>query len=234
MVVCNASCIAFARAQLSPDDVSGRSVLEVGALDVNGSVRPVIEGFRPARYVGVDIQEGPGVDELCDVTQLTARYGEDQFDVVVSTELVEHVKDWRAAFTNMKRVLRPGGTILVTTRSRNFPIHGYPWDYWRYEPEDMQRIFADFEIVSLERDHEAPGVFIKARKPAVPTLAASLSDIALFSVAAQKRTRDISRQADMLFRLRFLPAKTALWARPLRNRLSLGTRFRRLKARRSR
>jgi SAM-dependent methyltransferase len=230
--MCNASCIAFARAQLSSNDVLGRSVLEVGALDVNGSVRPVVEALGPATYVGIDIQDGPGVDELCDVAQLTVRYGEEKFDLVVSTELVEHVRDWRVAFTNMKSVLRPGGTILITTRSRGFPIHGYPLDYWRYELEDMQRIFADFEIVAIERDREAPGVFVKARKPAIGAGGASLSDIALFSVATRNRTRNIGRPADVLFRLRFLPTKVGSWAQPLRNRLAVRSRLRRMKGRR--
>lgn len=227
--MCNASCIGFVRAQLSSDDVRAKSVLEVGALDVNGSVRPVIEALEPASYIGVDIEWGPRVDELCDVTMLTERYGADTFDVVVSTELAEHVRDWRAAFTNMKRVLRPGGTILVTTRSRGFPVHGYPWDYWRYEQEDMEKIFADFDEVAIERDPEAPGVFVRARKPTAPVETASLADIDLFSVVEGKRTLEITAWADRLFRLRFLPFRAWEWAQPLRKRLALRTRLRRLK-----
>jgi hypothetical protein len=31
-----------------------------------------------------------------------------------------------------------------------------PHDYWRYEIEDMEKIFGDFEITALEKDWEAP------------------------------------------------------------------------------
>jgi len=226
--MCNLSGIAFVRNQLSAPEVAGSRVLEVGALDVNGSVRPVIEQLGPASYLGVDIAPGPGVDELCDVTDLVNRYGEDTFDIVISTELVEHVEDWRAAFQNMKRVLRPGGTIVVTTRSRGFPIHGYPWDYWRYEPEDMERIFADYDELTTARDDEAPGVFIKARKPTHASADAPLGDVALFSVVAGKRTLRVRRSADLVFRLGFLPARLLRPFQPLRNKLSLRTRARRL------
>ncbi|MEM2622978.1 MAG: hypothetical protein QXI35_08965 [Candidatus Nezhaarchaeales archaeon] len=41
----------------------------------------------------------------------------------------------------------------------------------------MRRIFADFEIINLSEDREAPGVFIKARKPE-GYMPIDLSDIA--------------------------------------------------------
>jgi len=65
----------------------------------------------------------------------------------------------------MKAVLKPGGLIYITTRSRGFSYHAYSHDYWRYEIEDMEKIVGDFEITALEKDWEAPGVFLKARKP---------------------------------------------------------------------
>lgn len=222
--MCHPSCITFARTQLSAEEVAGRSVLEVGSLDVNGSVRPFVEALRPAVYVGVDIEHGPRVDEVCDVTQLTERFGEGHFDLVISTELVEHVRDWRTAFSNLKRVLRPGGTILVTTRSEGFAMHGWPHDYWRYEPEDMHRIFEDFEAVVVERDPEAPGVFVKARKPVRPVDGAPLSDIELYSIAVRRRSKKISKLVDFLHRPRF---------GSLRKQLALRDRWRRRKENRS-
>ncbi|MEM1983619.1 MAG: hypothetical protein QXZ63_08210 [Sulfolobales archaeon] len=56
----------------------------------------------------------------------------------------------------------------------------------------MRRIFADFEIINLSRDHHEPGVFLKARKPEnyVP-IDLYLSGIALYSIVLGKRTKDI-------------------------------------------
>jgi SAM-dependent methyltransferase len=149
--------------------------------------------------VGVDIEDGPGVDEICDASELVSRFGAEQFDVVLSTELLEHVHDWRQAVGQMKEVLRPGGMLLITTRSKGFGVHAYPYDYWRYEPDDMRRIFGDLEIESLERDPTRPGVFLRARKPR-GFEAADLENVALYSIIKQRRALDVSEEEAQAFK----------------------------------
>lgn len=195
--MCNSSGIAFATRCLSEDLVRGKTVLEVGALDVNGSVRSRVEAQGPASYTGVDICSGPGVDLVLDATDLVDQFGHDSFDVVISTELLEHVHDWRAVITNMKSVLRAGGTLLVTTRSRGFHIHAYPADYWRYEVADFEEIFRDMEILALERDPLAPGVFMFAVSGPAPQ--ADLDGIALYSVLAARRVRTLTPRQERLY-----------------------------------
>jgi predicted O-methyltransferase YrrM len=162
--VCNPAAIQFGHKHLVAGEVVGKEVLEVGALQVEGSLRPYVEGLGPKAYLGVDLWQGPGVDEICAAERLVERYGPESFDVVVATEVLEHIDDWRAAVRSIKSVLRPGGVALVTTRSPGFPYHGYPGDYWRFEPELIGDAFADFEVDALEPDPMMPGVFLKARK----------------------------------------------------------------------
>jgi SAM-dependent methyltransferase len=157
--------LQFCLSVLPAESIQQKSVLEVGALDVNGSVRGPIKDRGPSQYVGIDIKAGPGVDMVCDGGALLDRFGPESFDVVIATEVLEHVRDWRAVVHNMKGVLRPGGVIVVTTRSPGFPFHGFPFDYWRYRVADMRQIFGDMLIEDLEDDPQSPGVFIKARKP---------------------------------------------------------------------
>ena len=146
-------------------EVRGKSVIEVGSLNINGSARPIVEAFGPGCYVGVDIQMGPGVDEICDANHLVERFGPDRFELLMSTELLEHTRDWRTVISNFKNVIKPNGVMLITTRSRGFVYHGYPFDYWRFEKSDMEEIFADFIIEVIEEDNMLPGIFLKARKP---------------------------------------------------------------------
>lgn len=48
---------------------------------------------------------------------LTDRFGEQSFDAVVSTQVLEHVPNWQAALAQMRNVLRPGGALLLTCDS---------------------------------------------------------------------------------------------------------------------
>jgi len=95
----------------------------------------------------------------------------------------------------MKVVLRRGGFIYLTTRSKGFPYHAAPHDYWHYEPSDMVRIFRDFEIIRLETDWEAPGVLLKAKKP-VDWRPVDLSGIALYSVVLGGRVKGLVTLGD--------------------------------------
>ena len=164
------SAMAFACPALTAGDVAGRSVLEAGSLNVNGSVRGHVESLGPASYRGTDMRPGPGVDVVCDAADLPARFGAGSADVVVSTEMLEHAKDWQAAVRGMITVLTEGGVLVLTTRSEGFPLHGYPEDHWRYSVEAMGTILAaaglDVERLEPDPDPQSPGVFARARKPA--------------------------------------------------------------------
>lgn len=163
--MCNPEGIRFCETSIRQEEVRDKDVLEVGAMNVNGSVRSFIEGLSPRKYLGVDIAKGEGVDETCNITELVSRYGEKSFDLVIATEVVEHVRQWQLAVSNLKCVLRTKGLLLLTTRSRGFPYHGYPHDFWRYEVTDMNVLFSDMLIEANVRDPSMPGVFVRARRP---------------------------------------------------------------------
>ena len=163
--MCTTSALIFCFSNIAPDEIAGKRVLEVGSANVNGSVRQVLKGWKPSEYIGVDVVGGDGVDRIVDVTKLLDVFPHDSFDVVISTEMLEHVRDWRAAIHNIKTVAAPGALIIITTRSWGFPFHAYPHDFWRYELSDMATIFGDLQIEKLESDPTDPGVFLRARKP---------------------------------------------------------------------
>lgn len=162
--------MAFATQCLTWEAVAGKTVLEAGSLDVNGSVRGHAESLGPASYTGTDMRAGPGVDVVCAAEDLPGRFGQCEPDVLISTEMLEHAPDWRAAMTGMAAVLAPGGLLLLTARGPGFPVHGYPEDYWRFTPETMGEILAacGLEVIRLEADDPMPGVLALARKTGEP------------------------------------------------------------------
>lgn len=53
---------------------------------------------------------------VADATRLP--FADGAFDAVFSSEVIEHIPDWRAAVTEMARVLAPGGRLVITTPNR--------------------------------------------------------------------------------------------------------------------
>jgi len=94
-------------------------VLEIGSLDINGSVRSC---FAPNRYIGVDVAHGPGVDEVCQGQLVGHPSG--TFDVVISCECMEHNPFWVETVANMFRMAKPGGLVIVSCATTGRAEHG--------------------------------------------------------------------------------------------------------------
>jgi SAM-dependent methyltransferase len=163
------SVLDFLRTQLPPEEISGKVVLEIGSREAapGAGARTIIAPMGPGTYIGTDLIDGRGVDVVIPAEKLSSRfYG---VDVVVCVEVLEHVEFWQAAVMEMKKVLRPGGVLLLTTRSPGFPYHAHPSDFWRFTIDDLEQAFRDFDVITLIKDpqQDHPGVLLKARRPSV-------------------------------------------------------------------
>lgn len=181
------SQIIFVATSLKEEEAKDKRVIDVGSRDYNGSVKPLISTFHPKEYIGVDLEPGPLVDVVASADDLILKFGEETFDIVFCIEMLEHTPNWRESIRNMKRILKRGGLMLITTRSLGYPCHGFPHDHWRYEVEDLKKIFEDFEVQRLEKDYAEPGVFFKGRKPD-SYQEKDLSLISLYNVNIGERT----------------------------------------------
>ena len=100
-----------------PEMFSKVKVLEIGSLDINGSIR---ELFSYHLYIGVDLDNGPSVDVIGQGQDLT--YADNYFDVTVSTECFEHNPYWLSTFLNMYRM--SSKFVAFTCASEGRPEHG--------------------------------------------------------------------------------------------------------------
>jgi len=186
----NTFVLLFAIRNLRQEEIEGNRIIEISSLDVNGSARTFIESHRPREYIGTDIKSGSGVDVVCDFKDLVSKFRQESFDIVVSTEMLEHVRDWRDAIHIIKQLCKSGGIILLSTRSPGFIYHGYPWDFWRFAIKDIEYIFQDCLIKRLETD-PAKGVCAKIIKPE-NFIEKDLSGYPLYSIVTGKRALDIT------------------------------------------
>jgi SAM-dependent methyltransferase len=150
------SVLAWVAAQVEQHNLADCDTLEVGSLDVNGSVRPFFRGA----YIGLDMRDGPSVDIVGTADSLPFAAG--RFDCVVSTEMLEHDPTFWLSLAEMGRVLRPSGHLLVTTRGNGFGEHNEPSDYYRFMPGSMPLLLelAGCEPVAMMTDPQVPGVFM--------------------------------------------------------------------------
>ena len=106
-------------------------VIDLGSQDVNGSLR---DHCPPgARYVGLDLEPGPGVDMVVE-PGATLPFADASVDVVVSTSAFEHDVFFWETFLELTRVIRPGGFVYIDAPSNN-DFHRHPLDCWRFYPD---------------------------------------------------------------------------------------------------
>ncbi|MDO8468857.1 MAG: class I SAM-dependent methyltransferase [Candidatus Peribacter sp.] len=92
-------------------------------------------------------REGTKVDIVADAHDLS-QIPEASFDVVLCTEVLEHLHTPAKAIAEFRRVLKSGGQLLLSTRFI-FPLHDVPGDYYRYTKYGLRHLLKDFEIIEL-------------------------------------------------------------------------------------
>jgi SAM-dependent methyltransferase len=94
-------------------------VLEVGSLNINGTVR---DHFTDCTFVGVDVDEGPGVDLTCGGQDVD--HPDNTYDTTCSCNCFEHNPYWVESFRNMYRMTRSDGLIFISVPTTGYPEHG--------------------------------------------------------------------------------------------------------------
>ena len=144
-----------------PSFFHGGRIIEMGSLDINGSVRRFFE--EPKEYVGVDVGPGRGVDVVCEGQDYDGATG--SFDVAISAECFEHNPHWEATFANMHRLVRDEGLLVMTCATVGRPEHGTTrsdrgsspltvgkgWDYYKNLIEED--FYNAFPIACMFSEH---------------------------------------------------------------------------------
>jgi len=120
-------------------------------------------------YIGCDMRAGKGVDQVQNLHALDIE--DNSVGCVVCMDTLEHVEYPRKAMAEMWRVLKTDG-IAIMSSVFQFPIHGYPNDFWRFTPEGFRSLFSPFHdslIYSFGLTDITPqvvaGIGFKSKKP---------------------------------------------------------------------
>lgn len=117
-------------------------------LDIGCAYSPYMQYF-PNR-IGLDIKKWPSVDVVADAHNLP--FENEKFENILCSEVLEHLHSPQIAISEMKRVLKKGGRLILTTRFI-FPLHDAPNDLYRYTKYGLAYLFKDgWEIIECEAE----------------------------------------------------------------------------------
>lgn len=153
-----------------PTYFNNKCIVEMGSLDINGSVRYFFEN---CVYIGVDVANGPGVD----VVSLGHEYDmpDNSFDVAISCECFEHDPHHIETFKNMLRLVKPKGLVIFSCATTGRKEHGTTknepqsspltvglgWEYYKNLEEydfkkviDFNSLFSEYHFSTNANSHD--------------------------------------------------------------------------------
>ena len=126
-------------------------------LDVGCGMKPYESLLKPpgSRYLGTDwpvTMDGSygnrtRADFFSDSMVLPFR--ESTFDTIISTQMLEHVRQPEVVIPEMARVLKPNG-ILILSAPMTWPLHEEPHDYYRYTIHGLRHLLEEAELEILD------------------------------------------------------------------------------------
>jgi SAM-dependent methyltransferase len=146
---------AALESMITPLAVGGVSCLDVGCGN-----RPYEYLFEQGRYVGVDVESSgrplnmKQPDYFYDGSTLP--FPDNFFDVVMSTQVLEHVPNPSEVLNEMARVCKLGGSVVISIPFV-YPEHEEPFDYFRFTRFGIEELLnkAGLKIESIKRDSSA-------------------------------------------------------------------------------
>lgn len=136
----------FIRESAVKYDRDGVLLLDIAPQDHAGAK----QFFEKSLVLTADIDPSSGADYVLDVCNNNSEIVDSNyFDVVLCAEVLEHCLNPFSAIEEMRRIIKPGGILLLTTPF-NFRIHGPLPDCWRFTEHGLRALLSDFVDVRIE------------------------------------------------------------------------------------
>jgi len=115
-------------------------------LDVGSKHSPYRSHIKCEKYTRFDIDESSNPDICGDLHD--TKIPDNSYDCVIATEVLEHLYDPQKAMEEIRRILKPGGCCILSTRFL-YVYHPGPHDYYRFTWDSLAHICRDFTKVDI-------------------------------------------------------------------------------------
>jgi SAM-dependent methyltransferase len=135
----------------------------ISILDYGCGGSPYRSLFPNAVYRRADFlhTEGDPLDYILAEDSAVAE-ADETFDLIVSTQVLEHVGNPKSYLAECFRLLKPGGRLYLTTHG-SYPDHACPDDFWRWTGDGLAREIsaAGFSRIEVEKVTTGPRAFFQ-------------------------------------------------------------------------
>jgi SAM-dependent methyltransferase len=128
-------------------------ILDVGC--GNKPYKRIIENYcQVEEYIGIDYYNAKYADIELDLNKEKIPFPDDYFDLILCTDVLEHLYNPIFVINEMRRVVKNNGFLIISTPFL-FPIHDKNYDYFRYTDLFYKRLFDEFgdEIILIKKSN---------------------------------------------------------------------------------
>ncbi len=130
-----------------------------GILDIGGNKSSEYHSLIQGKHTITTVNLTPeyGCDLVFDI-QEKFPLDDSTYDNVISMNVLEHVYGFQNAFSEIGRILKKDGTLILSTPFMHH-IHGCPDDYFRYTDSALEKILTDAGFHEIEITPIGLGIF---------------------------------------------------------------------------
>ncbi|MBP3505378.1 MAG: methyltransferase domain-containing protein [Lachnospiraceae bacterium] len=111
------------------------NILDVGSYDQNGTYKVLFSEHR-YKYTGLDLEIGPNVDVVPNDIYSWDEISDNQFDLIISGQVFEHIEFPWLTIKEIHRVLKPSGICIISAPNAGIE-HKAPTDCYRFFSDGM-------------------------------------------------------------------------------------------------